>query len=263
MRSIRTIVMSLLLLGSMASNSHAEEQVLVVSAATSLQDSFIEAGKLFEHDHPGTRIAFNFASSNQLFSQIEQGAPVDVFASADMSLLKRLEDKSTITESSILARNKLIVIVSNLSRMNINGLGDLKKKGVRIILAGNQVPAGRYARQILQKADQTGSFGPDYNSLVLHNIVSEEPDLRMVAMKIAFGEADAGIVYVSDAGGDVGNKLKTIAIADNLNVLMEYDVAIIKSSAHPAMAKSFYDLLLSPKGQEILIKGGLLPAQTK
>ena len=257
------MAMSLLLLGSLTVNSYAGEQVLVVSAAASLQDSFIGVGKLFEHDHPGTKIAFNFASSNQLFSQIEQGAPVDVFASADMSLLKRLEEKSTITENSVLARNKLIVIVSKRSRMKINGLGDLKKNGVRIILAGNQVPAGRYARQILQKADQTGSFGPDYNSLVLQNIVSEEPDLRMVAMKIAFGEADVGIVYVSDARGDVGNKLKTITIADNLNVLMEYGVAIVKSSTHPELAKEFYDLLLSPKGQNIFTKGGFLPAQQK
>lgn len=265
MKSMRAIVIvtSLLLLGGMAANSYAEEQVLVVSAASSLQDSFIEAGKMFEHDHPGTRIAFNFASSNQLFNQIEQGAPVDVFASADMSLLKRLAEKLITTEDSVMAKNKLTVIVSKSSNMKVNDIADLTKKGVRIILAGNQVPAGRYARQFLQKADQGGSYGADFNAKVMANVVSEEPDLRMVAMKVSFGEGDAGIVYVSDASGDVGNKVRTIAIADNLNVLMEYGVAIVKKSAHPELAKAFYDLMLSPKGQAIITKGGLLSAQTK
>jgi molybdate transport system substrate-binding protein len=263
MKSMFVIVMSLFFLGSLAVNGYAAEQTLVVSAATSLQDSFLEAGKIFESDHPGTRIAFNFASSNQLANQIEQGAPVDIFASADMSILNRLAGNNIITENSVMAKNKLTVIVSKNSSMKIEGLADLAKKGVRLIIAGNQVPAGRYARQFLQKADQAGSYGTDYNSLVLGNIVSEEPDLRMVAMKVAFGEGDAGIVYVSDITGDVGNKVRAIAIPDQLNVIAAYGIAIVKSSAHPEAAKEFYSLLLSPKGQAILTKNGLLPAQTK
>jgi molybdate transport system substrate-binding protein len=98
---------------------------------------------------------------------------------------------------------------------------------------------------------------------VLGNIVSEEPDLRMVAMKVAFGEGDAGIVYVSDITGDVRTKVRTIAIPDQLNVMATYGIAIVKSSAHPDTAKAFYSLLLSPKGQAILTKYGIQPAQTK
>jgi molybdate transport system substrate-binding protein len=162
-----------------------------------------------------------------------------------------------------MAHNKLIVIVSKNSSMKIEGLADLAKKGVRLIIAGSQVPAGRYARQFLQKADQAGSYGTDYGSLVLGNIVSEEPDLRMVAMKVAFGEGDAGIVYISDVKGDVGNKVRTIAIADQMNVVAEYGIAIVKSSAQPETAKAFYSLLLSSKGQAFLTKSGFLPAQTK
>jgi molybdate transport system substrate-binding protein len=236
---------------------------IVVSAAASLQGSFLEAGKIFEHDHPGTRIAFNFASSNQHANQIEQGAPVDVFASADMSLLKQLAGNNIITENSVIAHNKLTVIVSKNSSMKIEGLADLAKKGVRLIIAGSQVPAGRYARQFLQKADLTGSYGTDYSLRVLGNIVSEEPDLRMIAVKVAFGEGDAGIVYVSDITGDVENKVRTIAIPDQLNVIATYGIAIVKSSAHPENAKAFYSLLLSPKGQAILTKNGLQPALTK
>ncbi len=263
MKSMCAMVMSLLLLSSLSVSSYAEEQTLVVSAATSLQDSFIEAGKIFENDHPGTRIAFNFASSNQLANQIEQGAPVDVFASADLTLLKRLADKDLITGNSILTRNKLVVVVSKNSSIQIDGLADLAKKGLRLILAGSQVPAGRYARQFLQKADQARSYGTDYNMHVLGNIVSEEPDLRMVAMKIAFGEGDAGIVYVSDVTRDMENKVRTIAIPDQLNVIAEYGIAIVKSNTHPEAAKAFHSLLLSPKGQAIFSKNGFQPAQTK
>ena len=263
MRSMFVTVMSFLFFGSLAVNSYAAEQTIVVSAAASLQDSFIEAGRIFEQDHPGTRIAFNFASSNQLANQIEQGAPVDVFASADMSLLKRLAGSNIITENSVMARNKLTVIVSKSASMKIEGLADIAKKGVRLIIAGSQVPAGRYARQFLQKADQAGSYGTDYSLRVLGNIVSEEPDLRMVAMKVAFGEGDAGIVYVSDIAGDVGNKVRAIAIEDKLNVMAEYGIAIVKSSTHPDAAKAFCSLLLSPKGQAIFTKNRLLPAQIK
>jgi molybdate transport system substrate-binding protein len=263
MKSLFVFVMSLFFLGSLAVNSAAAEQTLVVSAASSLQDAFLEAGKIFESDHPGTRIAFNFASSTQLANQIEQGAPVDVFASADMSILNRLAGNNLITENAVLARNKLTVIVSKSSSMKIDGLADLAKKGVRIILAGNQVPAGRYARQFLQKADQAGTFGTDYSSHVLANLVSEEPELRMVAMKVAFGEGDAGIVYVSDITGDVGSKVRTITIEDKLNVIAQYGIAIVKSSTQPDTAKAFYSMLLSPKGQAIVAKYGLLPAQTR
>ncbi len=236
---------------------------ILVSAATSLQYSFLEAGKIFESDHPGTKIAFNFSGSNQLANQIEQGAPVDIFASADMSLLKQLAGNNLTTENSVLAKNKLTVVVANNAKMKIEGLADLAKKGVRIIVADSQVPAGRYARQILQKADQAGSYGADYSLHVLGNIVSEELDLRMMAMKVAFGEADAGIIYVSDMAGEVRNKVRTIAIAEHLNVTATYGIAIVKSSAHPGIAKAFYDFLLSPEGQQILTKNGLLSAQTK
>ncbi len=254
--------MSQLNVPAVDSGGRLPENWIVVSAATSLQYSFLEAAKLFERDHPGTRILFNFASSNQLANQIEQGAPVDVFASADMSILNRLADNNMITENSVMAKNKLTVIVSKSSSMEIEGLADLAKKRVRLIIAGSQVPAGRYARQFLHKMDQTGSYGSDYSLRVLDNIVSEEPDLRMIAVKVAFGEGDAGIVYVSDVTRDMENKVRTIAIADPLNVIATYGIAIVKSSAHPEAAKAFYSLWLSPKGQAIFTKNGFQPALT-
>ena len=259
----RAIVLSFFLLGNcLALNTQAEEQ-LVVSAASSLKDAFVEIGKTFERDHPGKKVSFNFAGSNQLTNQIEQGAPVDVFASADMAYVKRLVNKNLTAEYAVLAKNKMIMIVSKSSKMKIDALPDLAGKGVRLIVAAKQVPAAIYARQILMNADQAGLYGADFSSRVMGNAVSEEPDVRMVVMKVAMGEGDAGIVYASDVTGDVRNRVRVIAIPDQLNAVAEYGVAIVKNSSHQDTAKAFYSLLLSPKGEAILVKSGLLPAQTK
>ena len=257
------IVLSFFLLCTcLAFNSQAEEQ-LVVSAASSLKDAFAEIGRAFEQDHPGKKVSFNFAGSNQLANQIEQGAPVDVFASADMACIKRLVNKNLTSEYAVLAKNKMIMIVSKSSKMKIDALPDIADKGVRLIVPVKQVPAAIYARQILTNADQAGMYGADFSSRVMSNAVSEEPDVRMVVMKVAMGEGDAGIVYASDVTGDMRNKLRVIALPGQLNAVAEYGVAIVKNSSHQDTAKAFYNLLLSPKGESILVKSGLLPAQTK
>ena len=264
MNSIRRAILaaSFLVFGCLSFNSQAE-QVLVVSAAASLKDVFNEAGKIFEQENPGTKVAFNFSGSSQLAGQIDQGAPVDVFVSADMSHINRLAGKGLIAESSIVAQNKLAIIVSKVSPEKIETLEDLSKKGLRLIMAAKQVPVAVYALQFLKKVDQAGIYGADFSSKVLRNTISEEPDVRMVAMKVAMGEGDVGIVYVSDVTGDIKNKIKTIAIADQFNVIADYGIAIVKGTSHPAAAKAFYGFIRSARGQALLAKGGLLPAASK
>jgi molybdate transport system substrate-binding protein len=262
-KSRRTILLILLFFGGMAINTYAAAESLVVSAAASLKDAFIEAGKKFEKDHPQTKISFNFSSSNQLASQIEQGAPVDIFASADMLHIEKLVKNNLVVEKSTMAQNKLTVIVSKTTKMKIDSLADLSTKGLRLIMASKQIPVAIYTHQFLKKVDQTGTYGVDYSSRVLENTVSEEPDVRMVAMKVALGEGDMGIVYVSDVTRDIKIKVKEIAIADPLNIVAEYGISIIKGTSHPESAREFYNLLLSPEGQEILIKNGFLPVSKK
>lgn len=259
----RAMQWSFLLLGlCLAVNSRAEEQ-LVVSAASSLKDAFVEIGKVFEAEHPGKKVSFNFAGSNQLANQIEQGAPVDVFASADMAYVQRLANKNLTGESAVLAKNKMILIVAKSTKVKIDALPDLANKGVRLIVPAKQVPAAIYARQVLTKADQAGLYGAGFSSRVLGNAVSEESDVRMAVMKVAMGEGDAGIVYASDVIGDVRSKVRVISIPDQFNAVAEYGVATVKNSSHPDTAKAFYAFLQSPKGESILVKSGLLPAQTK
>ncbi|HET7831375.1 MAG TPA: molybdate ABC transporter substrate-binding protein [Gallionella sp.] len=252
-----------LLLGTfLAMTGRAEEQ-LVVSAASSLKDAFVEIGKVFEGEHPGKKISFNFAGSNQLANQIEQGAPVDVFASADMAYIQRLANKNLTGDAAVLAKNKMVLIVSKSAKVKIDALPDLANKGVRLIVPAKQVPAAIYARQVLAKAEQSGAYGAGFSSRVLANAVSEEPDVRMAVMKIAMGEGDAGIVYASDVAGDVRSKVRVIALPEQFNAVAEYGAATVRNSAHAETAKAFYAFLQSSRAESILVKSGLLPAQSK
>lgn len=254
----RVLALSIFCLAA-ASAVQAVDKPLVVSAASSLKDALLEAGKEFERAHPGSRISFNFSGSSMLANQIEQGAPVDVFASADMAQIKRLSDKNLVEAPAMLAKNKLIVIVSKSSKFKIDNLSDLSATGLRLIMAAKQIPVSAYTRQFLSKAGQSGAYASDYSQRVLANTVSEEPDVRMVAMKVALGEGDAGIVYASDVGSDIKDNIKTIGIPDQINVVAEYGLALIKNRPGQKTAKAFYDLLLSTKGTAILVKHGLLP----
>lgn len=262
--SLRIFIPALFFIGtSLTFNSFAADKTVIVSAAASLKDSFIEAGHEFERNHPGTKVVFNFSSSNQLAGQIEQGAPVDVFASADLSHIKRLTNKSLVADYALLAKNKLTLIVSKKTKIKIDTIGDLSNKGLRLIMTAKQVPIASYTRQFLKSVDQAGLYGADYGSRVLANTISEEPDVRMAVMKVAMGDGDAGIVYVSDVTGDMKNKVKIIPIEDQFNVVAEYGLALIKNSANSETAKALYNYLLSPNGQAVIVKTGLLPAQSK
>jgi molybdate transport system substrate-binding protein len=186
-----------------------------------------------------------------------------VFASADMLHINQLASKKWVTEPAVIAKNKLVVVVSKTTEMKLNSLADLSKPGLRLVMASKQVPLAAYTRQFLKNADQSGAYGPNYSLQVLANTVSEEPDARMVMLKITLGEGDAAVVYASDITTDVKNKVKTIAIADPLNVVAEYGVALVKSGTHLDAAQAFYRLLLSAQGQAIFVKNGLIAASVK
>lgn len=238
------------------------EYRLVISAAASLKDVVQEAGRRFEQHHPNCKVHYNFSNSAQLSSQIEQGAPVDIFASADMADVQRLADKRLIADRAVLARNALAVIVSKQAAGRIRTLQDLAGPNIRLVLAAPRVPIARYARQFLGNADRAGTYGPDYSTRVLKNLVSEEPDVRMIVTKVALGEGDAGIVYISDVTKDVRDKLGTIEIPKKLNVVANYGVGIVRNSPNPNAAVHMYEMLRSKEFAEICIKHRFLPPQS-
>ena len=230
---------------------------LIVFGASSLTEVFIEIGKSFEALHPSDKVIFNFAGSQALRSQVQQGAYADVIAFANTREMNTLVTGNLVIKNSatIFLTNQLIVILPEQNPGNINSLADLSNKGVKLILASDAVPVGSYSRQVLSNLNAL--YGENYKNKVLANVVSEEDNVKQVVIKILLGEADAGIVYISDAVS--APSLKTIEIPPIYNIVAKYPIAILKETQQPYLAAEFIEFVLSKTGQLILQKWGFSP----
>jgi len=230
---------------------------ITVMAAASLSEAFQELGSQFEAQHPGVRLEFNFAGSQQLAQQLAQGAAADVFASADQEQMDVAVQAGRVGDGSarIFAHNQLAVIYPANNPAGLLELPDLARPGLKLVLAASEVPAGRYSLQMLEKASLDPAFPPSYKQDVLKNVVSYESNVKAVLTKVALGEADAGIVYISDAYDQVGQ----LPIPAALNVTASYPIAALQDSPQSGLAQAFVDLVLSPEGQQVLVKYGFIP----
>lgn len=237
-----------------------EQREITVYAAASLRDAFSEIGKQFERNTPGTRVNFNFAGSQQLAEQIKQGAPADVFASANARQMNDVITSGRVTSGTqaTFAQNRLVVVIAQSAPASLKSLNDLATPGLKLVLAAKAVPAGQYSLDFLNKASGKPEFGKAFSQTVLANVVSYEEDVRAVFGKISLGEADAGIVYSSDVVADKKNTVRTIAIPDELNMLATYPIAPLNDSRNAALAKQFIDYVLSKDGQAILERYGFI-----
>jgi molybdate transport system substrate-binding protein len=234
-------------------------RTLTVFGAASLTDAFTEIGKAFEAAHPGVTVSFNFAGSQTLSTQLTQGAVADVFASAnhtemDKVVAANLAQKDTPKD---FLTNKLVILLPKDNPANVQTLQDLAKPGLKLVLADASVPAGKYARQILDNISRDASFGSDFSTKVLANVVSNETDVKQVVSKVQLGEADSGIAYISDA--IAAPELKTINIPDNYNVIAKYPLAALAGAPQAELASEFVAYVLSPEGQATLKKWGFTP----
>jgi molybdate transport system substrate-binding protein len=238
----------------------AQTTELIVFAAASLTDAFKEIGKNFETANPGTTVTFNFAGSQQLAQQIGQGAPADVFASANNAQMHVVIKSGEVISGTqrTFVRNRLVVIYPKDNPANIASLKDLAKPGVKLVLAAKAVPVGQYALDFLTKASKLPEYTDTYSPTVLTNVVSYEQDVKAVLGKVTLGEADAGIVYVTDISLNAADKVGKLDIPDNLNTIATYPIATIKDSKHADFAKKFMDYVLSPEAQTVLVKYGFI-----
>ena len=213
---------------------------VTVFAGSSLTDALTKAGDELKTRYPATSFVFNFGSSSTLATQIANGAPADAFASADESNMQRIVDANlTDGAPSVFATNRLAIAVAPGNPKKVASLADLARPGLVVVLAAPTVPAGKYALDSLAKAG------------VKVTPASQELDVRSVLNKVALGEADAGIVYVTDvlsAGARVGS----IAIPEEQQVVARYPVAVIKGAKNTELARAFLDYLLSDEGQRLL-----------
>jgi molybdate transport system substrate-binding protein len=233
--------------GSAGGSSGSASAVTInVFAASSLTDAFTRLGAQFTQSHPGVKIVFNFAGSQSLVAQIEQGAPADVFASADGATMAKVKD--LVGDAQTFAANKLEIVVPVGDPQHIRGLADLARSDVKVVLAASQVPAGKYAAQVL--AAQHVAVRP----------VSLEDSVKGVVTKVSLGEADAGIAYVTDVAAAKG-QVDGVKIPDAQNVVATYPIATVKASEHQTQAQAFIDLVVSSQGQQLLHGYGFLPAR--
>jgi molybdate transport system substrate-binding protein len=231
---------------------------LTVFAAASLTDSFKAIGSAFETAHPGVKVTFSFAGSQQLRAQIEQGAKADVFASADTKNMDPLKTENLLgRDPQVFTQNALTVIVPKANPAGLKTLQDLTKPGLKLVFEDASVPAGNYTLQILDKLSADPTYGSVFKTKVLANVVSKETDVKAVVSKVSLGEGDAGVVYTTDAEV-AADKLSTIAIPDEYNVVANYPIAILKAAPNPALAQQFVDFVLSSDGQSILTKYGFV-----
>lgn len=237
------------------------QESITVFAAASLADAFTALGQRFQATHPAVRIQFNFAGSQQLALQIEQGAGADLFASADERWMTSVAQRGLLLgEPVTFAANRLAVILPRSNPASIRRLEDLARRGIKLVLAADLVPAGRYAREMLHRLAALPGYGAGYEARVLANVVSEEDNVRGVLAKVQLGEADAGVVYRSDVSGAVRERLNLLEVPETANPTALYPLAIVRGGAGEGLAREFATLVLSPEGQETLTRFGLLPA---
>lgn len=231
---------------------------LTVFAASSLTGTFTAMAAVFEHEHPALEVECNFASSSALATQVEQGAPADVFASADGPQMQRVARQGLLAgEAVTFAQNVLVIAARSDGSPRIDTPRDLARPGARIVLAARDVPIGAYAHQTLARLGADPAYGPAYERAVLTNVVSEEANARAVLAKVELGEADAGIVYATDARS-ASPRVRAITIPAPANVVARYPIASLRDARNPAAAVAFVAYVTGAAGQGMLRDAGFL-----
>ena len=218
-----------------------------------MKEVLSEAKKDFETEHPKTSIAFNFSGSQVLRLQIEQGAPADIFISANSEHMQALKEAGHVQQERLLAHNELVIITPANNQSQVSQLTDLSKAH-RIVIGTSQSPIGKYTRQVLHQA--TKEWGDNFENAVFKKVVSQETNVRLIRAKIALGEADAALVYRTDTVNS--SKIRSIAIPTDLNIKAAYMMAMTTSTSQESLSHAFLNYFKTPKGLALLTRHGFV-----
>jgi len=244
-RVLIVALIPLIFLAACSSSSESQQQTtLNVYAASSLATPFAYAGLAYEKEHPGVKVQFNLGASSDLARFVQEGAPADVFASADVANMEKVESEDLLFSPSVVfATTYLEIIVEKGNPLNISSLQDLTDPDLIFVTTNPEVPIGKYTAEVFDKASLTVT--PD----------SLESNVKGIMLKVAGGEADAGIVYHSEVIASDG-QVEGVKIPTKFNIVAEFPLGIIKNSANKQEAQRFIDYLLSPVGQSLLTQYG-------
>ncbi|NLU84503.1 molybdate ABC transporter substrate-binding protein [Rhodococcus sp. HNM0569] len=225
-------------------NPDGDGETITVFAAASLKQTFTELGDLYESQHPGSTVEFSFAGSSDLVSQLEQGAPADVFASADeKNMTKAVDAGLTEGDPVPFASNTLTIVTAPGNPKGITSFADLTRDGTTVVTCAPQVPCGSATERVEQQSGVT--LAP----------VSEESSVTDVLGKITSGQADAGLVYVTDAA-TAGGQVTAVPFPESTGAVNVYPITTLADAADGDAARQFVDLATGPEGQAVLAKAG-------
>jgi len=202
--------------------------------------------EVFPQIDPSAR--FNFAGSDELATQIREGAPADVYAAANARYPRQLYDEGVVEKPVVFASNRLVLIVPKGNPAAIERVEDLRKPGTKLVVAAEGVPAGDYTREVLRTLELSDA---------LENVVSNEDDVKSVAGKVALGEADAGFVYATDAT-PVRDRIRVIELPGGSQPPIEYELAIVAASENKQAANAFVERVLGARGRDALAAAGFV-----
>ncbi len=256
------LLTALLLTLSLSACTVPQQQEVTVFAASSLTDAFNEIAEAFEAAHPGVTVVLNYAGSSQLAMQIIEGAPADVFASANPAQMQNVIEAGLVAGTpETFASNRLTIITPVDNPAGIDSPLDLADPGVVLVLAVPGVPVREYTDDSLARLAADPAYGPAFPDAVYANLVSGEANVRLVASKVALGEADAGIVYTSDVTPDIADSVTQIEIPAEHNVTATYPVTALTDAPCPDLAADFIAFVRGREGQAILERWGFGPAE--
>jgi molybdate transport system substrate-binding protein len=232
---------------------------VTVLAASSLTDAFNQEGQAFQLANPKVTVKFSYGASSALEAQLAQGAPADLFASADQANMDKATQANVIDgRAQVFAKNKVVVIYPKNNPANIQSVADLAKPGVKLVLTDPSVPIGAYARTVLKNLSQEPAYGGDFSDKVLANDKSDAADVRSAVAAVQTGQADATICYATDVTPSAQKDVTEITIPDKDNVIATYPIATVKGAQNKTAAQAFIAFVRSAPGQAILKGQGFI-----